>query len=193
MKSPKRSVPFLTTLQRVSRPIVLKNKIFVGIADGYVASFGLEEGLLLWESKVVDGAKFIDVDTQPLVFNGKIVVGAQTGHLTVLNPSGGIVERKLKLSTGRSPLVIDDNLLVGTIDGELVIIDGGFNIKKRYKISQDSITSTGLWKGHIIASTTGGDIIAVGKNLAQIKETFSFGNSSSSLFGRLEIKNPIWQ
>lgn len=184
----KRSVPFLTTLQRVSRPIVLKNKIFVGFADGYVASFGLEEGLLLWESKVVDGAKFIDVDTQPLVFNGKIVVGAQTGHLTVLNPSGGIVERKLKLSTGRSPLVIDDNLLVGTIDGELVIIDGGFNIKKRYKISQDSITSTGLWKGHIIASTTGGDIIAVGKNLAQIKETFSFGNSSSSLFGRLEIK-----
>lgn len=183
----KRSVPFLTTLQRASRPVLLNNRVFVGFADGFVASFTLEEGVLLWESKVVDGSKFIDVDTHPLVFKGKLIVGAQTGQLTVLNPTGGIVERKLDLSISRSPVVIGSSLLVGTTEGELVLLDDRFNILKRKKITDDGVTSMGVWKNYLIASTTGGQLMAVTRDLSEVVETFNFGASSSALFGRLEI------
>lgn len=184
----KRSVPFLTTLQRASKPVVIGNRVYVGFADGFVASFSLEEGVLLWESKVVDGAKFIDVDTHPLSFRGKLIVGSQTGQLTVLNPTGGIIERKLDLSISRSPVVIGNSLLVGTTEGELVLLDDQFNILKRKKITEDGVTSMGVWKDHLIASTTGGQIMAVKRDLSEIVETFNFGHSTSALFGRLEIK-----
>lgn len=183
----KRSIPFLTTLQRASRPVVLNNKVFVGFADGFVASFTLEEGVLLWESKVVDGNKFIDVDTHPLVFRGKLIVGSQTGQLTVLNPIGGIVERKLPLSVSRTPVIVGNTLVVGTTEGELVVLDDRFNIINRLQVTKHGVTSMGVWKELLIASTTGGELIAVKRDLSEIVEKFNFGHSSSALFGRLEI------
>lgn len=183
----KRSVPYLTTLQRASKPAVIGNKVYVGFADGFVGAFSLEEGVLLWESKVVEGNKFIDVDSHPLTFRGKLIVGSQAGEVTVLNPVSGLVERKLPLSISRAPLIVGNSLLVGTTEGELVLLDDSFNILGRLKITDDGVTSMGIWKNRIIASTTGGELMAVERDLSKVIETFDFGHSSSSLFGHLVI------
>lgn len=187
----KRSVPYLTTLQRVSRPRVKDNKVYVGFADGFVAAFSLEEGVLLWESKVVDGAKFIDVDTYPTFFSNKLVVGSQSGPLSVLNPIGGLIERRLPYSVARAPIIIDGNLFAGTSEGELVRLDENFKEIAKIKVSDDSITSLVLWKDKIVVSTTGGELIAIYPDLKKATEQFHFGHPSSALFGQLIVQGDI--
>lgn len=187
----KRSVPFLTTLQRVSRPLVLNNRIFVGFADGFTVAFSLEEGQILWETKVVNGQKFIDVDTHPTIFDKKIVVGGQSGHISVLNPRNGFVERRLPYYIARKPLVLGDELILGTTDGELVYLNKAMKEIKKLKISKHSITSIALWKSDIVVSTTGGELVAVTKKGREFKERFLFGSSSSALFGTLVVRDDI--
>lgn len=184
----KRSVPFITTLQRVSRPEVKDNKVYVGFADGFLAAFSLEEGVLLWESKVVDGAKFIDIDTHPIFFSGKIVVGSQSGPLSIINPIGGMIERRLPYNVARAPIIANGYLLVGTSEGELVRLDENFKEVAKLKVSKDSITSLVLWKKKVIASTTGGDLIALEPDLSKTFDQFNFGHSSSALFGELVVQ-----
>ncbi len=181
----KRSVPFLTTLQRVSTPLVYKNKVIVGFADGYVAAFTLEEGVISWESRVVLGKKFIDVDTHPIIINDMILVGSQSGPLTVLDPKNGLIQRRLKFQIARAPLIIKDKVILGTTDGELVLLDSKLGVEKKLKVSSDALTSIIEWKKHLVVGTTGGRLIAVDLNLNEVREEFYFGHSTSALFGDL--------
>lgn len=183
----KRSISFLTTLQRVSRPAVKDNKVYVGFADGHVAAFSLEEGVILWDSKVVDGNKFIDVDSHPVFFSGKLVVGSQSGPLTILNPVGGLVERRLQYNVSREPVIHNGFLLVGTSEGEIVRLDSNFKEVAKVKVSDDSISSLVLWKGKVVAATTGGALISIEPDLSATGAQFNFGHSSSALFGELSV------
>jgi outer membrane protein assembly factor BamB len=183
----KRSVPFLTTLQRVSRPAVRGNKVYVGFADGFVASFSLQEGILLWESKVVDGNKFIDVDSHPTFFAEKIIVGSQSGPLTVINPTGGLIERRLKYFVARAPLIVNNYLLIGTSEGELVRLDENFEEVAKIKVSDTGISSMAIWKNKVVAATISGELVALEPDLSGETERFSFGHSASSLFGKLMV------
>ena len=181
----KRSVPFLTTLQRVSTPLVYKNKVIVGFADGFVAAFTLEEGILSWETKIVQGKKFIDVDTHPIVVDGNILMGSQSGPLTLINPGNGLILRRLPFQIARPPLLVDENIILGTVDGELVMLDLKFDLVKKLVISSDAVTSLVSWKKHLVAGTTGGKLVAVDGELNKIVDEFVFGHSSSALFGEL--------
>ena len=58
----KRSIPYTTTLQKVSKVLPIKNRLIVGFADGNVAALSLEEGAVIWEQKISTGVKFVDVD-----------------------------------------------------------------------------------------------------------------------------------
>ncbi len=186
----KRSVPFLTTLQRVSKPLVHNNRIFVGFADGFTVAFSLEEGRILWETKVVNGQKFIDVDTHPTLFDGKVVVGSQSGHMTILNPGTGFVERKLPYFIARAPLITDDQMILGTTEGDVVFLNSALKEVKKVKISEDGITSLALWEGDVIASTTGGELVAITQK-GKVFERFHFGHASSALFGTLVVEKNL--
>jgi outer membrane protein assembly factor BamB len=181
----KRAVPFLTTLQRVSTPLVYKNKVIVGFADGFVAAFTLEEGVLSWESRIVLGKKFIDVDTHPIIVNNMILMGSQSGPLTLINPGNGLIMRRLPFQIARAPLVVGENVILGTTDGEMVMLGPKLEVLKKMNISGDALTSIVQWKDHLIVGTTGGKLVAVDMNLEKIKEEFSFGHSTSALFGDL--------
>ncbi len=187
----KRAIPFLTTLQRVSRPIVHNNRVYVGFADGVVGNFSLEEGILQWERKVVDGAKFIDIDTQPLIFKNKLIVGSLAGDVTVMDVNNGIILRKIPQQISRTPIVVGDGLLLGNAMGELVLLDENLNEVKKLQISEHSITSVSKWKDGFVAGTTKGQLLAVDKNLLMVKEVFKFGHSSSALFGDLAVEDGI--
>ena len=181
----KRAVPFLTTLQRVSTPLVYKNKVIVGFADGFVAAFTLEEGVLSWETKIVLGKKFIDADTHPIIVKGNILMGSQSGPLTLINPSNGLILRRLPFQIARAPLVVDDSVVLGSVDGELVKLSSKFEVVDKLKVSNDALTSLVLWKDHLVVGTTGGKLIAVDKNLNTVRDEFFFGHSTSALFGDL--------
>ena len=65
----KRSVPYLTTLQRASTPVVYKDKLLVGFADGVFAALSIDEGILLYDTKLSTASKFVDVEMRDELIN----------------------------------------------------------------------------------------------------------------------------
>ncbi len=184
----KRSVPFIATLQRASRPLIDKNKLYVGFADGTVAAFSIEEGILLWENKIVSGPKFIDVDASPLIFNNQLIIGSLSGSLAVMDRENGFVKRKLKYNVSRKPLILDKRLFLGTVNGEIVVL--GRNLKEvaSRKISDAAISSMALWKGGLAISTVDGHLIYIDPKNLSIKSSIYLGHRSSAVFGELGVR-----
>tara|TARA_R110002072_G_scaffold64203_4_gene159580 strand:+ start:18879 stop:20003 length:1125 start_codon:yes stop_codon:yes gene_type:complete len=182
----KRSIPFLTTLQRASKPIVNRNRLIVGFADGNVCAFNFETGVLLWESKIVDAKRFVDVDAKPVIFQGKIVIGSLAGPLTVINPKNGLILRRIPYSVGRGLVVKGKTLLAGTTDGELLEIDRNFKVIKSNKVSKYGISSFVDWKGQLAVSSVGGEILIVNPDTFKLEKSKHLGHVNSAIFGELQ-------
>jgi len=185
----KRSVPFLTTVQRAGVPIGVGNKIIVGLADGFVAAFSIDDGLLLWERKLATRSKFIDVDAQALFFAGKIYVGSVAGDLSIIDHNTGQLIRSIPYSISRKPLPYKEGLLVITVDGKIALIDKQGNTIQEKDLGDFALTSLVLWKDKIIVATTGGNLLSLSPKDFQVEDRFEFGSKVSSLFGNLSVED----
>ena len=185
----RRSVSLLTTTQGVSSPIVHKGNLYVGFADGFITALSIEEGVLQWEKKIVSGSKFVDVDTTPVLFQGKLIVGENGRSISVLNPTNGALLMKFNYSVSRTPLVHKGNLLLGTTDGELIFLGSKFEEVRKIKVSRHAISSLTPWKGLLTVATLGGEVHLVDVNQGgALKETFILGHSASAVFGNLSTE-----
>lgn len=182
----KRSVPFLTTVQRASMPLIADNRIYIGFADGSVVALSVEEGMVLWENKVADGSKFVDVDSTPVLFGNKLFVSSMAGHIAVLRPDTGILIRKLPFISTRAPVVDGERLVVGTVDGEVIVYDRELRPIAQQLVASGLISSIVVWKNHYVLSTVRGELIAIEKNKLAIKEKLHLGHSASAVFGQLQ-------
>jgi len=184
----KRSVPYTTTLQRASKPLLHNNKLYVGTADGNVLAFNMEDGVVLWESKITNGNKFIDVDTTPVLIGEKLLVGSLSGNLTLLSASTGQILRSFPYSVARSPVKIGDNFLFGTTNGELILTDVEMNELKRLEISHSAISSIIRWKGHFAISNVNGELFLVDEKKFTVLDFLQLGHVSSAVFGEMVVQ-----
>ncbi|WPU63784.1 outer membrane protein assembly factor BamB family protein [Peredibacter starrii] len=183
----KRAVPVTTTLQRTTKPLVLGNKIIVGFADGFVGALSLEEGLLLWETKLVEQSKFIDVDLNPLLVGGVVVTGSPSGELKAVNPDSGALFRSYGVSVAAHPLLKGEQLVLGTNDGEVILMSVGGEILKRVKVSKQPVSAVGWWKDTIIAASFDGYLRAIDPLTLKIVDEFAMGYDYSAVFSDLVI------
>lgn len=181
----KRSVPYLTTLQRVSKPLIHSNRLFVGFADGHLAAFSVEEGVLLWETRVVEGTKFVDVDSTPVIFSGKLVVTSLSDSVAILDVRTGMLERKVPYSASRAPYVNGKMLILGTADGQLVSMNSNFKVIQKSKVAKDSISNIVSWKNGYVVSTVDGYLLYVASDSLQVEERKFLGHKSSAVFGKI--------
>ncbi|MCY4523530.1 MAG: PQQ-binding-like beta-propeller repeat protein, partial [Halobacteriovoraceae bacterium] len=174
------------TTQRVSKPLVIKNRLYVGLADGNMAAFSLEDGQLLWEQKIAIGDKFIDVDTSPVLIDGQLYANPSTGFLTILNPDTGAIVRRLHYSVLRAPMVEKNRILLGTTDGKIVQLDRGFNLTHQRKLSNHGISSMKYWKEYLAVTTMAGEFHLL--DPLSFKSLFQkhLGHSHSTVFGELK-------
>lgn len=182
----KRSVPYQTTLQRASKPLVVDGKVYIGFADGHVAAFGIEDGVLLWENKLVSGSKFVDIDSTPILKDGKLFVASLSGPIAILDPNTGNLLRSLEYVASRAPLLRGDKLLFGTVDGSLVLLDKTFKEVLKRKISDAAISSIVEWKGLLAVSTVGTNLYLVDPTSLEVKATRHLGHNYSAVFGQLQ-------
>lgn len=181
----KRSVPYLTTLQRVSNPVVFNNRLYVGFADGSLGCFNINEGILIWESRIVNGKRFVDVDSSPVYFNGHLVLGSLQGPLTAVNARNGLISRTLPYNVGRTASVVDGNLMVGTTNGKIVILDKFFKVVKEKQLSEHAISSFTPWKKGWAVGSVGGEVFYLEKDTFNLISKISLGHSHSAIFGNL--------
>jgi len=184
----KKSVPFLTTLQRSSTPVVYNNKVYVGFADGTLAAISIDEGILVFETKLSQASKFLDVDSTPIIFDNKIFIGPQSSNVVSLEPNTGKIIRRAEFASLRAPLILKDSLVYGTVTGEIVVCDKNLNIQSRRKVSNTSITSITLFKNNIIAGNLSGELFALATNDLKTIGKFEFGHAYSSIFSDMVSK-----
>lgn len=185
----KRAVPVTTTLQRTTRPLIVGNKIFVGFADGFIGALSTQEGLLLWETKLVENSKFVDIDLNPIVAGGMIVSGSPSGDLKAVNPESGAIARSYNLSVLAHPLLKGEQLVLGTNDGEVVLMSFNGEILKRAKVSDQPISAVAWWKGHLISASFDGYIRAIDPLTMQVVDKFALGYDFSAVFSDLVVQD----
>lgn len=179
----RRAVPITVTLQRTTRPLFMGDKVIVGFADGYAGALSLQEGTLLWEQKLVDIQKFVDVDLNPILAEGLVVTGSPSGELKALDPASGDIRRNYPVSSMSQPILRASNLVFGTVDGEVIFMNMEGTILKQSKISKKPINQIVWWKDHLVVMTFGGDILAVDPLTFKKVERFSLGHDQSAVFG----------
>lgn len=181
----KRAVPVTTTLQRTTRPLIIGNKIIVGFADGFVGALSRDEGLLLWETKIVDQSKFIDVDLNPILASGVIITGSPSGDLKAINPESGAVSRSFGVSVLAHPVLKGEQLILGTNDGEVILMSLGGEILKKIQISDQPVSAVGWWKENLIAASFDGKLRAIDPLTLKIIDEFAMGYEYSAVFSDL--------
>lgn len=182
----KRSVPYTTTLQRVSKVLPYDNHVIVGFADGYVGAISISEGVIVWEQKITSKHKFIDVDVVPVLFGENLVIGSANGDLSFLNPQNGILNRSYDFTLAAAPYKLKDTLYVGSIFGEIMSIASDGSIIEKKKVASDGITSITYWHGKVIASTMDGKILSLNADDLSIIDKYELGSDYSTVFGSLE-------
>ncbi|HXH74230.1 MAG TPA: PQQ-binding-like beta-propeller repeat protein [Bacteriovoracaceae bacterium] len=185
----KRAVPVATTLQRTTRPLVLGNKIIVGFADGFVGALSVQEGLLLWETKLVENSKFVDIDLNPLLAMNTIITGSPSGELKAINPENGAVSRSFGVSVMAHPVLKGTQLLLGTNDGEVMLMGMDGDILKRVKISDQPVSAVTWWKDNIVAASFDGTIRVIDPLTFQPFDSFELGYDYSSIFSDLVVQD----
>lgn len=183
----KRAVPYLTTIQRTSRPVVFKNKVLVGFADGVFAALSVEEGVLLYETKLSNASKFADIDNTAFIYDEHLYISPVSGNLTLLDPNTGKILKVSDFQASRAPLLRGNQLLFGTPNGELVLTDKNLNVVSTTKISKGVITSIVPYKSNFAVSTTAGEIKYVDQKNLQVKETYKLGHAYSAVFGEMQV------
>lgn len=185
----KRAVPVTTTLQRTTKPLVLGNKIIVGFADGFVGALSRDEGLLLWETRIVEQSKFIDVDLNPILAGGVIVTGSPSGELKAINPDNGAISRSYGVSVMAHPVLKNDQLVLGTNDGEIVLMSLSGEILKRVQVSDQPVSAVTWWKDNLVAASFDGKIRSVDPLTLKIVDEFAMGYDYSAVFSDLVVSD----
>lgn len=182
----KRSVPYLTTIQRTAQPIIYKDKVLVGFADGTFAGLSIDEGVLLYESKLSTASKFVDVDNPAFIYDDRVYISPVGSNLSLLDPNTGKVLRTSDFSVSRAPLVRENQLIFGTPNGEIILTDKNLNILNTVKVSEGLITGIVPYKTFYAVSTTIGEIKLVDQKTLKVIETFKLGHAYSAVFGEMQ-------
>ena len=185
----KRSVPYTTTLQRVSRVLPYKNRLIVGFADGYLVSLSMEEGVVQWEQKLTNSVKFVDVDVDPVYFEGQIVAGSAAGDMKFVDPENGVITRSVDLRVAHAPVKLGNSLVVGTTFGDVALVDHEGKVLKKTNLTSEGISSIARWKEGLVVATMSGKVFYLDSSSFETKGIFDLGNEQSAVFGYLQVQD----
>ena len=186
----KRSIPYGTTLQGVSNPLIWEGRLVVGFADGFLVALSAEDGQIVWERRVSSGMKFVDVDMDPKMDGkGRLYVGAHEGHFIQLDPGTGRIVQRFDFFANTPPFFIKDKIFVGTVKGELKVLgrDEGGVLKSVILTDHAPVTGVYFWKGFIVAVDTAGKLYQIHPQKLVVKDHIHLGHDFSAVYGDLAI------
>lgn len=183
----KRSVPYLTTLQRAAKPVVLNNRLYVGFADGTLAALNLDEGLLAFEVKLSTGIKFVDLDNPISVIDGKIYAGVMGGPLHIINAENGAIIKRSEIIASRNPTIEGEELLVPMPNGTIVRADKNLNVISEKKIAKGAVSDFKVFGDSYLATSTNGEVVELEKRTLKVKRAKHLGHTYSAVFGEVDI------
>lgn len=99
-----------------SSPAIANGRLFVGLYDGKMHAFDLEDGSKLWEYRTLGDA----ITAPPTVVDGHVYFGGWSGKVHCVTASEGTRKWSYALDTNpMAPTVVDDVVFVGTAGGRV--------------------------------------------------------------------------
>lgn len=169
----RRDAPSGFTVRGTSRPVASDGLAYMGFADGYLVALSLESGVALWEKRlsVSGGNQFLDVDTTPVVANGRIFVASYLDGVSALDAKTGALQWTTKHG-GLTSLLPRGNTLFATGDGSLTAFD---MVKGRelwtLNLSDPTNKGKGVNAGRSLAFARGYVVVPTATALAFVEPT----------------------
>ncbi len=119
-----RTVPVLT-LRGVSTPLIAEGRVFVGLDNGQLITLSLHDGHLLWEAVIAvpkgrsELERMVDIDADPVLFEGTLYVAAFQGRVVAVDPENGQLRWSRILSTATG-IAVDRRHVYATDDESVV-------------------------------------------------------------------------
>ena len=154
-----RTVPVLT-LRGVSTPLIANDRVFVGLDSGQLVTLSLHDGRVLWEATVAvpkgrtELERMVDIDADPILFDGTLYVAAFQGRVVAVDPESGQLHWARTISTATGIAADRDHIYV--TDDESVVW------------CLDRTTGSALWRQETLRNrdltgpTAYGDLVLVG-------------------------------
>lgn len=82
-------------LRGASVPQISQDAVYVGFANGMLSKLSLQNGGLLWQQTIAipQGSypvqRMVDIDANPIIFNGRLFAATYQGRIAALAPSSG--------------------------------------------------------------------------------------------------------
>ncbi|MDP2271284.1 MAG: PQQ-binding-like beta-propeller repeat protein [Archangium sp.] len=149
----RRDAPSGFTVRGTSRPLIADGLAYMGFADGFIVALNLESGVAMWEKKLTTsgGNQFLDVDTAPVLAEGRLFVASYADGVSALDAKTGALIWTTPRS-GLTALLPRGNTLFATGDGSLTAFD---MVKGRM-----------LWSLNLSDPTNKGKGVNAGRSLA---------------------------
>ena len=146
-----KNVPVLT-LRGTSAPLLAGDKIVVGFADGMLAAYNVHDGVLMWEARV--GApqgrseleQMIDVDADPVLFDGVIYAASFQGRMVAVDQTSGSVLWSREMSAYADFAVDQDKIYITDHESHVWALERktGVALWKQDKLHGRGVTSPAL-------------------------------------------------
>jgi len=99
------------TMLGQSAPLVVDDTVYVGFSDGHVMAYAVEDGATLWGRDISHGAtRFRDVDSDPVLYRGSLLVSSFAGGLHRLDPASGEIVWRLDVEAVSTVVPVGDTL-----------------------------------------------------------------------------------
>lgn len=185
----KRPVAAIKTLQRRAGALVIGKYVIMGFADGYLLSLRLEDGSVQWETKVTqdESRHFQDVIGPPTYFEGKILTNSYQGYLKAFKLDTGVLEKTILEKPTSNYLVKDGSLFFATTLGNIVKVNGKFEISTHYeKLSLNPIYQLYFWNNHFVINDHKGTVFWIDATIKnQLAKRFYLGHLYSTIYGQI--------
>lgn len=169
----RRDPPSGFTVRGTSRPVAADGLAYMGFADGYVVALELSSGVMKWEKRlsVSGGNQFLDVDTSPVLADGRLFVASYKDGLSALDAQTGDLQWS-SAHNGLTALLPRGNVLFATGDGALTAFEmGRGRMLWSLELSDRTSKGKGVNAGRALALSRGYVVVPTATSLAFVEPT----------------------
>lgn len=148
-----REAPEGFTIRGQGGPLYAKGRIYVGFADGFLASLEARTGDVVWVKSLAGEttSHYVDVDSTPILVDGTLYASSVSGGVFALDPKDGSVRWRYEADGASSIRVHDDRLYFAAGRQGLHCLDLGGRLVWRQELAGAGELSTPL----VIEDTNG--------------------------------------
>lgn len=167
-----------------SNPLSENDRIFVGFADGTLALLSAVDGnVIATKNLSQSGDRFTDVDTEPLIHNGTLIVASFSSGIFGLDPATLDERWRFPLIGASSPAVSGSVLYVSDGESRVVALDlssGKPHVQWVFRAEKGDLSRPMVAGRWLLISSSVYSLIVLDRSNGRVAQVFNPGKGATS-------------